>query len=336
MTPPGAVRAGIARANRAPVIVLAAWIVTVLASVPAGLAVRGAIERQLGSSLEAQGAAAGGDYDWLTEFGATADPLSSTLVPSIVGFGAVQRNLSAFVDGVSQPALIVATGIGYVVLWTFLAGGIIDRYARDRALRAHAFFQACGGHFPGLLRLALMSAVVYGILFGPFHAWLFDRVYDALVRNVSVERTAFVFRLGLYAVFAGLAGAVNLVFDYAKIRLVVEDRRSAAGALRAAVRFVARQPLRTAAVYLGSAVLFGAVLAVYAAMAPGAGRASLGGWMAFSVGQAYIAARLWTKLVFWAAEAAWFQARLAHAGYVAAPLPQWPESAVAEGLGTGA
>lgn len=337
MTPLGAVRAGIARVDRGPAIVLTLWLVTVLASVPAGLAVHGAVERQLGGSLEAEGAAAGGDYDWLTEFGAVtgADALSSTLVPSIVGFGAVARNLSAFVDGVSQPALIAATGAGYALLWTFLAGGIIDRYARDRALRSHGFFQACGGYFPRLLRLGLLSALVYGVLFGWFHSWLFDRAYDTLVRNLAVERTAFAIRVGLSAVFVGIVCAVNLIFDYAKIRLVIEDRRSAVGALRAAVRFVARQPLGTSAVYLGDALLFAAVLAVYAVAAPGAGRASLGGWMTLAVGQAYVAARLWTKLVFWAAEAAWFQSRLAHAGYVAAPLPRWPESAAAEGVGEG-
>ena len=42
--------------------------------------------------------------------------------------------------------------------------------------------------------------------------------------------------------------------------------------------------------------------------------------------------RLWIKLVFWASETALFQARLAHAGYVAAPQPTWPDSPAAEAI----
>jgi hypothetical protein len=38
------------------------------------------------------------------------------------------------------------------------------------------------------------------------------------------------------------------------------------------------------------------------------------------------------KLVFWASETALFQSRLAHAGYVARPLPTWPDSPAADAI----
>jgi hypothetical protein len=44
-------------------------------------------------------------------------------------------------------------------------------------------------------------------------------------------------------------------------------------------------------------------------------------------------ARLWAKLAFMASEIAFFQGELAHAGYVAAPLPVWPDSPAVEALG---
>ena len=55
-------------------------------------------------------------------------------------------------------------------------------------------------------------------------------------------------------------------------------------------------------------------------------------WFGLAVGQAYILARLFVKLVFWASETSLFQGRLAHAGYVAAPKPVWPESPAAEAI----
>jgi hypothetical protein len=85
--------------------------------------------------------------------------------------------------------------------------------------------------------------------------------------------------------------------------------------------------------YLADAVLFAAVLAVYAAVAPGAGSTGWSMWLGFAIGQLYLLARLWVKLVFWASETALFQGRLAHAGYVAAARPIWPDSPAAEALG---
>jgi hypothetical protein len=55
--------------------------------------------------------------------------------------------------------------------------------------------------------------------------------------------------------------------------------------------------------------------------------------MAFAMGQVYVLARLWVKLVFWASETALFQSRLAHAGYVARAEPNWPDSPAADAIG---
>jgi hypothetical protein len=74
-------------------------------------------------------------------------------------------------------------------------------------------------------------------------------------------------------------------------------------------------------------------MAAYAALAPGSGGTGLSMWLALAIGQGYIVARLWVKLVFWASETALFQSRLAHAGYVAAPAPAWPDSPAAEAIG---
>jgi len=131
-------------------------------------------------------------------------------------------------------------------------------------------------------------------------------------------------------VFTVLLLSANIVFDYAKVRLVVEDRRSALGALGAAVRFIRRRPARTLGLYAINTLTFLLLLAVWAAVAPGAGGAGLSVWVGFAIGQIYLLARLVLKLQFMASEVALFQASLAHAGYTAAPEPVWPESPAAE------
>jgi hypothetical protein len=112
-------------------------------------------------------------------------------------------------------------------------GGIIDRYARQRRTRAYGFFAACRGHFFGLLRLAVVSGLVYWWLFAYVHRWLFLEWLVERTRAIGVEREVFLWRLSVYLLFGLALVIVNVIFDYAKIRLVVEDRRSALGALSA-------------------------------------------------------------------------------------------------------
>lgn len=101
------------------------------------------------------------------------------------------------------------------------------------------------------------------------------------------------------------------------------------GALIAGLRFIWHNPGATLGLYVLNALLFLVVIGVYALTAPGAS-ANL---TAFAVGQIYIVLRVMVRLQFAASQIALFQSRLAHAGYVARPLPAWPDSPAAEALG---
>jgi len=139
-------------------------------------------------------------------------------------------------------------------------------------------------------------------------------------------------RLALYLVFGGLVAACATVFDYAKVRAVVEDRRSMLSAIAEAIGFIGRNAAPAASMFLANFGLFAIVVGLYAIVAPGAGRTGASMWLGFAVGQLYVVARLWVKLVFWASETALFQSRLAHAGYVTRVDPVWPESPAADAI----
>lgn len=317
---------GMRRVTRAPAAVAGIWALTLLVAAPMAAVMRDAIRSHLGASLAADRALAGVNYDWMQEFGAGATGLAATFKTDVIGFAAVLDNASAFLDRDARPIAIAGAAAVYLALLLFLSGGIIDRVARDHATGAHGFFSACGVFFFRFLRLAVLMGAVYWLLFQRLHPWLFDTLYDRLTHEVAVERTAFLVRALLYLAFGLAVAACNLVFDYAKVRAVVEDRRSMVVATIAAVRFIRRNFAGAAGLYLLDLLLFLLVLALYALVAPGAGSGGWSVWAAFAAGQAYLLARLWVKVVFWASEAALFQGRLAHAGYVAAPKPVWPDS----------
>lgn len=317
----------------APLVIAGVFAVTVAAAVPFALVVRGAIETHLGQSLMANAAADGFNYDWWQEFWRQASGVSRTLTPAVIGFASTLDHLSGALDADGEMLPIAALVAVYLLVWTFLTGGILDRYARRRRTRAYGFFGAAGACFWRLLRLGLIAGLVYGLLFAYVHGWLLDDAYGRLTRDLTVERTAFVWRVALYALFGALLVAVNLTFDYAKIRLVVEDRRSVLGALRAAVAFVLRHTDRVMALYAVNTLAFVLLIAVWALAAPGAGGTGWMMWGAFAATQLYLVARLVLKLQFIASQTALFQASLAHAGYTAAPPPIWPESPAAEAIG---
>lgn len=198
--------------------------------------------------------------------------------------------------------------IVWLLFWSFAYGGVIDRFARDRPTRAHGFFAACGGHLMALARLALIALVLEAALMPVADWW------------TSTES-------GQIAAAIALALAV-VILAFARIRLVVEDRRSAIGAIAAAFRFVRRNP-SSIVLMLAFAVVSDAVSGLAAALRPGVFAPA---WAARASDEALFAIQLWLKLAAYASGVALFQSRLAHAGYTAAPPAVWPDSASAEAI----
>lgn len=332
MSAPASFREGIGRVNRAPVLLAGVCLITLLIALPLSFALRGMLAAHFGRSLAAESAAAGADYQWWQEFLSQATGLGATFVPSIIGFGAVLDNLDAFLDNEPMAATVAGVTAAWLFVWSFLSGGIIDRLARDRRTRTAGFFAAAGTHFWRFLRLGLFAALVYYTLFAWLHGWIFSDLYGDLVRDLTSERTAVLIRGAGYLLFGAVLLFFNLIFDYARIRIVVEDRRSAIGAIAAGARFVRRHVAGVAALYLLNGLAFVALLALYAALSPGAPGSGLGMWLVLLLGQAYIIGRHYLKLVFYASETSYFQSELAHAPYTAAPPVEWPDSPAAESI----
>lgn len=327
-----AFRDGIRRVNGAPMVLAGMFTVTLFVALPLSIALRGMIENHLGDSLAAETAASGVNHDWWQEFSAQATALATTFVPSIIGFGAVLDNLSALLDNAPLASTIAGVTAAWLVLWSFLSGGVLDRYARQRPTRAHGFFAACGTHFWRFLRLGVFAFAVYAFLFGVVHPAIFETLYPAWTRELTVERSAFLIRLSCYLLFGVALVLVNVIFDYARVRIVVEDRRSALGAIVAAARFVRRRLVAVFGLYLLNGAAFAILVLLYALIDPRAPGAGWRIWIVLAVGELYILGRHYLKLLSYASQVSLFQSSLAHASYTAAPAVVWPDSPAAESI----
>ena len=316
---------GLRRVARAPMVVAGAAVLTAAVALPPGLLLG---DRRPGAPPEtraAAGAAAGCiPFQWwrfpAAEYSVDGRPCAA----GAGGTDAVLASLRTLLDGEGPDPALGAVAVVFIAAWTLFSAGAIDRLARDRPTRGAGFFAACGAYGPRLLRLTLIAGVVYWVLF---------RAVQPLIVGAPPPPGAGVPAGGAlrYLGFGLLLAAAGLVLDYARVRAVVEDRRSMLGALLAGWRFVRRHPAGCLGLYAANGLVLAAVIVAYAV----AGPPPTGGptWGAFLAGHLYLVARLASRLLFYATEIAWFQSRLAHAGYVAAPAPVWPESASAEALG---
>jgi hypothetical protein len=192
--------------------------------------------------------------------------------------------------------------LNWFIVWSFLAGGVLDRYARNRATRGRGFFGACGAHFPAMLRLGIAEWLVWMV------AVRIDPVRDP----------------GYLLLAVGLAASLLLL--YARVRLVVEDRRSAIGALLAGGRFIARNP-GAVSIYLVFAAVMWIADGLFGRLPPPGDRLAV-----YAEAEVLVAVLLFAVFASWASAIALFQARLAHASYTAGPPLEWPESPAAEAI----
>lgn len=285
------------------------WLALLLVALPAGVLIEESIHASIGASRVDESLRQGLDMAWLSEYGSRARGLETSMQPSIVGRGAVFDNLESwFSGGLFLDTRTVAFGVAYALIWLFLLGGVLDRFARRESNFVSAPFMAAGARFfPRLLRLTVVSGVLY---FGIYRLarWLFPWI-EQLTKDVTVERTVLLANLAGACVVVTLLGLVNLVFGYAKIAVVYEGRRSSLGALMRAARFVAGHPGKTIGLYLLLACLALLVIALYALLAPGPGQSTVVGVaLALLMGQLFLVARLAVRLSFFGAQMRLYEA----------------------------
>jgi hypothetical protein len=256
-------RDGWKRVVAAPAIAAGVFAMTIALALPMAVVLRGEIATHLHGSLRASSVADGVDWDWWQEFTGQATGLGTTLTPSVIGFATTLDSISSVLDRKAIAGPIAMALAFYLAGWAFLSGGIIDRYARQRPTRTYGFFAASGVFFFRFVRLGVVSGIVYWWLFAYVHRWMFDSAFVSLTRNLSVERTAFLWRVAFYAIFGALLIGVNVLIDYTRIRIVVEDRRSALGAIGAAWRFVRQHWTRVLGLYVMNSIAFLVLAAIW-------------------------------------------------------------------------
>jgi hypothetical protein len=269
-------REGFSRLRRSFGLVFVVLVVNLglaaIAAIPLASLLEGDLENREAAASNLYGFDAGWWGAWHDRQSGVARDFS----PEIFGAGFAFRNLELLLKGhlpaglfaaaeespgtppgETSPAVapvVLGLGLLYLVLQTFLAGGLLGVFRAERGgFTLRGLLHGSGFYFGRLFRVALVALGLAALVFAlnaPFARWA-----DHHAREAVSESTALAWAFGRHLLLLAALLLVHLLSSYAKVIVVVEERASALLAWVSAVGFC----LRRAPQVLGH---YGAILAL--------------------------------------------------------------------------
>lgn len=330
-----ALRQGITNVHQTKRMIVFAWLVNLLLSLTVALPMLSQIDAYVKGTVHEERLLEEIDPNWFQTFlrDQENNPLVRFFDYSMFGAapflhhyettvgGVMVKNVARFlIDlifsfSVSTQYLNILTILALVsVLFsTYLAGAFIGTYAKSYRVTFSEFLMEGGKYFGKFFRLSLLSLILYYLLF----VLLFDRWTGAIPRWTAgepSEMTPFLHYLVKNTVVLLVLGFITLCFDYAKVRMVVDDRISALFAAGAGIKFVFQHFRRT----MGLSILLSLVGLVFIFLftllegqIPQTGYWTI--LLVFLLQQLYMLTRFWLRATFYASQTDLYQ-KLALAG----------------------
>jgi hypothetical protein len=219
-------------------------------------------------------------------------------------------------DGWTRVTAMVVSGL-LLVVWTFLWGGIIDRYARPGGASATSVLAAGRAYFGRMLRIGLIGGLAFtltqfaepAIFNWIANLWPFNRQRAGWAATVAMWLPIYVSMVPSWA--------VRVLTDLTRVRLVADDRRSVLSAAAAGWRLLAARPLAVIGIYLLGAVVFMAWSSLWSSLFPEEGPYGEG-WLPPLAGWLYWAVRVVPEMLIPAALVALYQAEMTRGALVGA------------------
>lgn len=293
MTVAGAIKQGFGVASRTRSAVWALLLINLGLAALATLPVYQGILSFTGHSLMSHVLATGFSVDWLTDLNFNRT-------------GAFKR----------YGEMIVLFGMLSLPVNSILAGGVVARFRTpEQPYSLGDFFRNSGRYAWRLIRLMILGLICYWIAFRLLDEGL-NHLIDGWTRDWLNDRPVFWVNLAASALLLLAVGFVNLVMDYARVKLVMDEGSGAIESFLASVGFSLGRFGRAVIAWAVPSLLGVALVAVYLLIAPGlhAWLAGLGGAshgavytrlllaLVFIGQQAIMWGRYWLRVATWASE----------------------------------
>lgn len=229
--------------------------------------------------------------------------------------GTFIRSLAGFLYGffiqwelnLGPTSLLFFLSLVYVCLSTFLSGGFIGIYAKDYPSTFTEFLMDGAKYFGKFFRIALVALIIYYVFYSVLVDWINSSIRSWTAQDAS-ETVPYAYYMIRNVVVLFLFSLLVMMFDYARVRMVVDDRTSSLGASIAGTRFAFSHFLNTYGLYLLLTVIGFVLIAAYAIVESLLAQDSY--WpllVLFLIQQFYMLLRLWLKAAFYAGQTRMYQ-----------------------------
>jgi hypothetical protein len=232
-------------------MVLLLFILNLAFSVILAVPMYHSLKESFGDSLVGESMAKGFDMLWWEEYRDQSEGLEKTFTPSIIGKGAILNNLEGLIlmTFTALPPAILIHILIYIIFRTFLAGGILTTFNQSETrFSLKKFFGGAGFHFFSFSCVMLLSWVFYFGVLGILYRGL-DSIRNSVAQNSFSEITPFYLGLFFSAILLFVLFLFQMLFDYTRIQIVVEQRNNIRKAFRNALRFIVKHPGSTLALF---------------------------------------------------------------------------------------
>lgn len=193
-----------------------------------------------GESLVGERMAKEFDFLWWEEYRDRSEGLAKTFTPSIIGEGAILNNLEGLImmTFFTLPPVILILGLIYIIFRTFLAGGILSIFhTNGSGFSMKTFFGGAGAHFSRFFLVMLLSWPLFFGVF-PFLYRGLESIRNSAAQHSFSELTPFYLGLLFSLIMLFLLLFLQMLFDYTRIQIVVEQRKNIFIAFQTAGRFI--------------------------------------------------------------------------------------------------
>jgi len=209
--------------------------------------------------------------------------------------------MDVFGKGVNLGRTITIFGILYLIVNIFFAGGILKIFIEKAKFTFVEFFNGCIEYFTRFLKLFLISVIF--LIIAVLMYLLFSKFLSLFTDNATTEHLPFLFFV-LRLLFLGtLLAIINMLFDYAKIMVVVNDFHDMFATVKQSVMFVMMSPIKTMGLYFSYLLTIIFFMIIYLFIES---YISVSGWQTILIyslwTQLFMISRIWIRMGFFAGQ----------------------------------
>jgi hypothetical protein len=320
---------GFSRVSHTKRMVFFAWFVNVAITMPLALPVLSQLEGYLRTSVMDEKVLQRMDATWADSYRADMEKSEflRALDYSIFGYAPFVNHLEMQMNGAfiktlggflydfffrweinrASTSLLFLLSLLYVCVNSFLSGAFIGVYSKEYPFSFTEFLTEGARYFGKFFRITLVALLVYFLFFNVVVDWINGSIARGTQAEAS-ETVPYTYYLIRNVVVLFFFSFLSMVFDYARVRMVVDDRTSSLAASAAGAKFAVTNIRSTYGLYLLLCLIGFVLIALYAMLEKIIPQDSY--WpllFLFALQQFYMLARFGLKAGFYACQTLLYQ-----------------------------